>query len=258
MPDTATLAAWQVRYEQRSFWRNRRAAFFSLAFPLMYLVVFGLLTRGTTLDTRGHLAMIDFYVPGIVAYAIVLIGFNTTAMQFATRRANGVFKRIRTTPLPWAAYVGGMLGSTVLVVALSVAIMLVVGTTVFDASFRVETLPGLLATLVLGTACFTTLGVAASRVVAKPENGIGILIVITLPLTFISNVWFPIDDAPGWVRDLAGAFPLKPLADGIATAFDPATAAPGLAGHDLLVLALWTAAGCAMMANTMRSLARRA
>jgi hypothetical protein len=60
------------------------------------------------------------------------------------------------------------------------------------------------------------------------------------------------------VQDLAGAFPLKPLADGIATAFDPATAAPGFAGHDLLVLALWTAAGCAMMANTMRSLSRRA
>jgi ABC-2 type transport system permease protein len=256
--DTATLAAWQIRFEQRSFWRNRRAAFFSLAFPLMYLLVFGTLTHGQTLDVRNHLSMIDFYVPGIVAYAIVLIGFNTTAMQFATRRANGVFKRIRTTPLPWASYVGGILGSTVVVVVLSVTIMLVVGTTLFDASFRLATLPGLLATLILGTACFTTLGVAASRIVAKPENGIGILMIITLPLTFISNVWFPIDDAPQWVQDLAGAFPLKPLADGIATAFDPSTASPGFAGHDLLVLGLWTVAGCAMMANTMRSLSRSA
>ena len=169
-----------------------------------------------------------------------------------------MFKRIRTTPLPWASYVGGMLGSTVVVVAVSVTIMLLVGSLVFHASFRVATLPGLLATLILGTACFVCLGVAASRLVAKPENGIGILIVITLPLTFISNVWFPIDGAPAWVTGLAGAFPLKPLADGIATAFDPSTAAPGLAGHDLLVLALWTAAGCAMMANTMRSLSRRA
>jgi len=256
--DTATLAAWQVRYEQRSFWRNRRAAFFSLLFPLMYLVVFGLLTHGSTLDVRDHLSMIDFYVPGIVAYAIVLIGFNTTALSFAARRTNGVFKRVRMTPLPWASYVGGALGSTVVVVALSVTIMLVVGTTLFDASFRLATLPGLLATLVLGTACFTSLGVAASRIVSKPESGMGILMVITLPLTFISNVWFPIDDAPQWVQDVAGAFPLKPLADGIATAFDPSTAAPGFAAHDLLILALWTIAGCAMMANTMRSLARRA
>ncbi len=27
------LAGWQVRYQQRSFWRNRRAAFFSIVFP---------------------------------------------------------------------------------------------------------------------------------------------------------------------------------------------------------------------------------
>ena len=82
--------------------------------------------------------------------------------------------------------------------------------------------------------------------------------VITLPLTFISNIWFPIDGAPSWVRDVAGAFPLKPLADGIATAFDPSSTAPGIAGHDVLVLALWTLAGCAMMAGTLRSLTRRA
>jgi ABC-2 type transport system permease protein len=257
-PLDLTLTGWQVRYEQRAFWRNRRAAFFSLMFPLIYLLVFGTLTHNAHLDSRGGLSMIDFYVPGIVTYAIVLIGFNSTALNFAHRRTSGMFKRIRATPLPWPAYVTGTLGSTFLVIALSVAVMLAVGIGLFGAHARVDTLPGLVLTLLLGSACFTTLGVAGSRLVAKPENGMGILMVITLPLTFISNIWFPIDDAPGWVKDLAGVFPLKPLADGIATAFDPSTAGPGFAGHDLLVLGLWTLAGCAMMATTLRSLSRRA
>jgi len=252
------LTGWQVRYEQRSFWRNRRAAFFSLVFPLMYLLVFGTLTHDAHLDSRGGLSMIDFYVPGIVTYAIVLIGFNTTALSFAHRRANGVFKRIRATPLPWPAYVAGALGSTFLVIVLSVALMLAIGVGLFGAHARAGTLPGLVLTLLVGTVCFTLLGVAASRLVPKPESGMGILMVITLPLTFISNIWFPIDDAPAWVRDLAGAFPLKPLADGVATAFDPSSAAPGIAWHDLLVLGLWTVAGCAMMAGTLRSITRRA
>lgn len=252
------LTGWQVRYEQLAFWRNRRAAFFSLMFPLIYLLVFGTLTHGAHLDARGGLAMIDFYVPGIVTYAIVLIGFNTTALNFAYRRTNGVFKRIRATPLPWASYVVGALASTFLVIALSVVVMLVVGIVLFGAHARRDTLPGLLSVLLLGSVCFTVLGVAGSRLVNKPEGGMGILMIITLPLTFISNIWFPIDGAPGWVQDLAGAFPLKPLADGVATAFDPASTAPGVAGHDLLVLGLWTLAGCAMMANTLRSLSRRA
>ncbi|MEZ5120353.1 MAG: ABC transporter permease [Solirubrobacterales bacterium] len=252
------LTGWQVRYEQLAFWRNRRAAFFSLMFPLIYLLVFGTLTHGAHLDARGGLAMIDFYVPGIVTYAIVLIGFNTTALNFAYRRTNGVFKRIRATPLPWASYVVGALASTFLVIALSVVVMLVVGIALFGAHASLDTLPGLLSVLLLGSVCFTVLGVAGSRLVNKPEGGMGILMIITLPLTFISNIWFPIDGAPGWVQDLAGAFPLKPLADGVATAFDPSTAGPGFAGHDLLVLGLWTLAGCAMMANTLRSLSRRA
>ena len=48
-------------------------------FPLIYLLVFGTLTHNAHLDTRGGLSMIDFYVPGILTYAIVMIGFNRRA-----------------------------------------------------------------------------------------------------------------------------------------------------------------------------------
>src|SRR5262249_57281163 len=40
-----TLAARQVRYEQRAFWRNRPAAFFTFLLPLVFLLVFATLNR---------------------------------------------------------------------------------------------------------------------------------------------------------------------------------------------------------------------
>ncbi len=43
------LVARQVRYEQRGFWRNRRRAMASFAFPLMFLLVFG------SLEHNSHL-----------------------------------------------------------------------------------------------------------------------------------------------------------------------------------------------------------
>ena len=101
------LVGWQVRYQQLSFWRNRRAAFFSLVFPALFLVIFGGLNHDTTLDVRDHLSFIDFYTPGIMAYAVLLICFNSTALIFATLRTDGTLKRVRTTPLPWLAYVAG-------------------------------------------------------------------------------------------------------------------------------------------------------
>jgi ABC-2 type transport system permease protein len=247
------LLVRQVGYQQRAFWRNRRAALFCLVFPLMFLVVFASLNHSAILDTRGGLSYIDFYVPGIIAYAVVLIGFNTTAMSFAALRTNGTLKRVRITPLPLRVYLGGAIVSTLAVIVAAVALMLAVGVFAFGAHIRLATFPSFIATLVLGSTCFTALGVSAARIISRPENGMGILMIFTMPVMFISNVFFPLDGAPEWLLDIARVFPIQPLADGMQVAFDPRTVGSGLAGNDLLVLAVWTVVGCVGMLRYMRS-----
>ncbi|WP_354699450.1 hypothetical protein DSM112329_05167 [Paraconexibacter sp. AEG42_29] len=251
------LAAWQVRYTQRSFWRSRRAAVMSIAFPLMFLAIFGSLNTGETIDTRGGLAFIDFFVPGIIAYAVTLTTFNSTAMTMTALRERGVLKRLRTTPLPTWVYVAGIVGSTILVMVISTAILLVVGTALFGAHIPTHTMPGVLITLALGSVAMTMLGIGASRLVTSTESGMGVLTMITLPITFISNVFYPLDGAPGWLEDIAKAFPLRPLADGLQHAFDPATTGAGLVWHDLAVLAVWAVAGAVIMRRTIRNLNAR-
>lgn len=250
------MIAWQIRYELRAFVRNRRKMVFSAAFPLMFLLIFGSLNDGH-LETRGGISYITFFVPGILAYAMLVTTFNSLAMSVAGLRERGVLKRMRTTPLPWSAYVGGLIGST-LVVMLGVSILVLLLGMALGADIRASTLPGLLLTIALGSVCLTTLGISASRLIGSPESGAPALMIVTLPITFISNVFFPLDDAPGWLIDVAKAFPLRPLADGLQAAFDPSTSGAGLVGHDLLVLALWTAAGGVIMTRYLKDLARGA
>jgi ABC-2 type transport system permease protein len=252
------LVGWQVRYQQLSFWRNRRAAFFSLVFPALFLVIFGGLNNGTTLDVRNHLSFIDFYTPGIMAYAVLLICFNSTALIFATLRTDGTLKRVRTTPLPWLAYVAGAIGSTTIVLLLSIVLLFALGVPVFGAHVPGEKMIGLLATLALGTAAFTTLGIAAARLVKSPATGGGIISILTLPMVFISNIWFPMDGSPAWVQDIAKAMPLRPLADGLQAAFDPRFGGTGIIAGDLLTLAIWTLVGFALMRRYLASLAKAA
>jgi ABC-2 type transport system permease protein len=252
------LVGWQVRYQQLSFWRNRRAAFFSLAFPALFLVIFGGLNNGTTLDVRNHLSFIDFYTPGIMAYAVLLICFNSTALIFATLRTDGTLKRVRTTPLPWLAYVAGAVGSTTIVLLLSIVLLFALGVPVFGAHVPGEKMIGLLATLALGTAAFTTLGIAAARLVKSPATGGGVISILTLPMVFISNIWFPMDSSPAWVQDIAKAMPLRPLADGLQAAFDPRFGGTGIVAGDLLTLAIWTLVGFALMRRYLTSLAKAA
>jgi ABC-2 type transport system permease protein len=250
------LAAWQVRYQQRSFWRNRRAAFFALAFPALFLIVFGGINGGR-LDVRGDLSFINFYTPGIMAYAVLLICFNGTALIFSTLRSEGVLKRVRTAPIPAFVYGAGVVGSTMVVLLASIVLLFVIGVPLYGAEVPGEKIIGLIATLVLGTTAFTTLGIAAARLIGKPENGAGLISVITLPMIFISNIWFPIDGAPQWLQDLAKALPLRPLADGLQAAFDPRYGGAAILWRDLIPLMIWTAIGSALMIHYLRSLSRK-
>ena len=81
--------------------------------------------------------------PGIVAYAIILTCFNTTALGFAALRANGVLKRLRVTPLPWWVFVAGTVGSTFVVVSVSIALMLALGIVAFGAHLHCGDAAGL-------------------------------------------------------------------------------------------------------------------
>jgi ABC-type multidrug transport system permease subunit len=73
-----------------------------------------------------------------------------------------------------------------------------------------------------------------------------------LPLTFISNIWFPTDNLPTWLQDIAKLFPIRALADGLQYAFDPRTTGAGFKGSSVLALAIWTVIGVRLMLRFLR------
>jgi ABC-2 type transport system permease protein len=241
-----SLAAWQVRYEQRAFWRMPRAAVFTFLLPLMLLVVIGAI--GGRAET----------VPGLLTYGIAMATFSNLAISFAMQRDAGIIKRVQATPLPWWAYVAGRVGSTTINAVLMTAISLTLATTAYGVEIPLANLPGLLATLILGVAAFTALGIGVVRWIPNGDSAPALVTFLVLPLSMISGVFAPMDGEPDWLAAIARAFPLHPLADGMRAAFDPATAAPGIVGSDLLVIAAWGAVGALAMAGFLRGLAAKA
>jgi ABC-2 type transport system permease protein len=250
-----SLLAWQVLYEQRAFWRNRRRALASFAFPLMFLLIFGAITQGAKVKGDGNIAYINFYVPGIIAYAVMVIGFTSTAMSIALLRSEGVLKRMRTTPMPWALYLGGIVLSTVVTIAVACVLLLAIGVIFYKATINGAAVPGLIVTIAIATVCFTSLGIAVSRFIPKPDSGMPVLMLIVLPLSFISNVFFPIYK-PQALVEIGKLFPLRRVAEGIGPAFKQ-TQDSGFVGHDLVTLAIWAAVGCWLMVRTMRTLSAK-
>ena len=115
----------------------------------------------------------------------------------------------------------------------------------------------------LGTAACSLLGIAVSSL---PRSAASAAPVITLPFTvlqFVSGVYVPFNDVPGWMRDVASVFPLRWMAQGMRSVFLPDQAAalePAHAwqhGLTALVLAVWVVAGLMLCARTFRWQARR-
>ncbi|MBV9465749.1 MAG: ABC transporter permease [Solirubrobacterales bacterium] len=246
------LVAWQIRYEQRSYWRNRGRGVFTFVFPLMFLVIFASIDKGAHISSRGGIPYDDFFVPGILAYAVIATTYVNMAIGTAILRDAGVLKRMQGTPLPRWAYVAARIGSTILIVAAITALTLGLGAVVWGVHVRGSTLPAVILTLALGTAAFTTLGIGITRFISSAESAPVIVNLTVLPLTFISNVWFPATGLPKALTDVANFFPIRPLADALQYAFDPRTTGAGLKGHDLQTLAIWTVVGIVMMVRFLR------
>lgn len=247
------LVLWQVRYEQRSYWRNRGRGIFTFVFPLMFLVIFASIDKGGHITQGGRTIPYDeFFVPGILAYAVITTTYVNLAMSTAILRDEGVLKRMQGTPLPRWAYIAARIGSTLVTVVIMTALVLILGAVAYGVHVRGSTLPGLLAMLILGSAAFTTLGIGIVRFIKNAESAPVIVNLTILPLTFISQVWFPTKTLPKWLNDIASFFPIRPLADGLQHAFNSNTTGAGFKGSDLESLAIWTAVGIFLMFRFLR------
>src|SRR5665213_3044266 len=182
------LVGWQIRYEQRAYWRNRGRGIFTFAFPIMFLVIFASLDKGQHISTRGGIPYNDFFVPGILAYGVIATTFINLAISTAVLRDEGVLKRMQGTPLPRWAYAAARIGSTFLIMVTMAVVVIGLGASVWGLNFRVAALPGLIITLLLGTAAFTAIGIGITRFMPNAESAPVVVNLAVLPLTFISTI----------------------------------------------------------------------
>lgn len=248
----------QARYENISFWRNPPAAFFTIVFPLMFLVIFNLIFGHGTIDVPGGTASTStFYVPGIVALSVVGACYTNVAMGISFSRDLGLLKRIRGTPLPGWALLGGKIIHAVMVGVLLVIIVTAAGVLLYDVAAPTNTLPAFLVTLVLGSATFSALGLAVTSVIPNAAASPAIVNASILPLLFVSDVFIPLDDAPTWLTLFADIFPVRHFSLALQTSFNPFETGAGFELVHLLVMVAWLGAGLLVAIRYFRWETRR-
>lgn len=228
---------------QRIFWRNRVGAFFSLLLPLFFLVIFASSDQTVKLSDGGpDVSYASFFVPGMLWMAIVVTTFVATCIMLSVQRDLGILKRLRGTPLPPAVLFGSMALSALLTVAIEGAILLTVGSVAYDAALpeSAAAWEGSVAVVLVGALCLALVAVAYAALVPNGQSAPVMVNVVYIPAMLISGAWFPTDELPRWLDDIAQALPFVHLADGMRQALVEGQGLGDLGGA-LWPLAAWAA-----------------
>jgi ABC-2 type transport system permease protein len=227
--------------------RNPRVTFFTFAFPLMFLLIFGGLNGDAQVAAAGpaggDVPFAQFYTPAIGVFGLTLACYSNVIFGLSTARDEGVLKRVRGTPLPMPVYLGAWLTGAALIGVLSVVLMFAVAIPLFGVDLYPANMPAAVVTLALSAASLAALGLAVATLVRNADQAGPIAQLTMLPLSFISGIFWPLDGAPDVVVAIAHAFSLYYIADAFGACFVPQTTGGGWAWGHLAVIALWGVAG---------------
>jgi ABC-2 type transport system permease protein len=242
-PSFAGLVAHQFGADWRCYFRNRQSLFFTLALPVLFLVIFASVFQHQNVAVAG--GRIDepvYYVPGIIAYGLIAATFSNLAVSVVHYREMGIYKRRRATPVS----AGALIFARAMVAAFSAlvitAVLLAIGWAAFGAHVPAHTGPAFFLDIVVGAVVFCCLGFAAASMIKNSGAAQPVVLAVILPLCFISGVFIPILELPHWLIDVAKVFPVHALADALLGAYNPHTKGSGLSWSDIGVLAIWGAA----------------
>jgi len=240
------MALHQAAYDLRAFLRNRQSQFFTLALPVLFLVIFASLFGGaghTIAVAGGRISTSVYYVPGIITLGIIAASFGNLVASVTAQREQGVLKRRRATPVPASAIIAGRALTAIVIAVVMAAILLGIGWAAYNAHVPGRTALALAVTVIIGAASFCCLGYALTSLVHNEDAALPSTQAILLPLYFVSGVFVSVTILPRWLADVGNVFPVRHLADALLVAYNPHTTGLGFAGQDLLIVAAWGIAG---------------
>jgi ABC-2 type transport system permease protein len=233
----ARLFAHQFRVDLLRFWRNPQSRYFTVLLPIVFLVIFAAIFKGTTVIDGKTIKLTTFYVPGIMTLGIISASYVNLTQAVVTQRETGELKRVRGTPLPASFVISSRAAVGVLVAIVMSALLLALGDIAYGVAVPAALL-GLVIAVTIGAAAFACIAFAVSTRIHMADSAAPTTNLTVLPLYFISGVFIPDRQIPKVLRDIAAIFPIQHLAKALREPFVSSHGA-AVSGKDLLVLAIW-------------------
>ncbi|MGC2108917.1 MAG: ABC transporter permease [Candidatus Korobacteraceae bacterium] len=199
---TIALYAKEAKYELLNKTRIPVYAISTIAFPLMFYVLFGIVL-GNAHDRRDNATYMLATMGCFGIMAVALFGFG---VSLAMERGQGWLQVKRASPMPVSAYFLAKLFAAVVFSTVIMAMLLTVGITFGGLRLPVATAVKLVAILVAGSIPFSAMGLAIGYF-AKPNSAPAVVNLVYLPMSFCSGLWMPMFMLPHGLQVFAKVLP---------------------------------------------------
>lgn len=187
--------------------REPLALFFTLAFPVMVMVLFGFIFGNDAEDLLGGYGQVDLSVPGYIGMIVGTIGMLNIPTTLANYRDQGILRRLRAAPLGSSPVLWSQVAAQVIITAAGVILLLIAGLAVFDLripSGSIAIVPAIL----LSAFSFFAVGFVLAGVMPSARTAQAVGMAIFYPMLFLSGAAMPRYIMPDFVQQIAGLLPL--------------------------------------------------
>jgi ABC-2 type transport system permease protein len=187
--------------------------------------------------TKG-LTRFDYTFSGMLGFTLLSLGIFGPTTVFPRLKQRGVLRRYQITTLKvWQYFTANVISNSVAGL-IAVAIMFIVALTVFNLNMRGDYL-SLIAIVMLGATLLFGIGLAIGGWAKNENQAAPLSQLVTLPMMFLSGVFFPTFLMPDWLQTITKYIPLTPIVDGIRLIVTEGRTIFEL-GPQLLIIAVWT------------------
>jgi len=185
-----------------------------------------------------NLTRFDYTVAGIVGFSLMSLAIFGMANGFPADKKSGSLRRMRATPLRASQLILATALEYLLIGLLTVIVMFVVATLLFDFNMRGNYLT-LGAFALIGTFSLFGFGMAIGGWAKNENQSAPLSNLVAFPMMFLTGVFFPTYLMPQWLQNISHFLPLTPIIDGIRQIITENASLLNL-GPELAIIGAWT------------------
>lgn len=193
--------------QAKLYLREPIAAFFTLLFAPLLLVLMGFIFGNEPRPEMGGKGYLDVYLPAYAAIVIAIVGLIGMPIETTNRRELGVLRRFRATPLRPFVYIVSEVLVYFAMTILGILLLFLLGTTVYRVPFEGNAL-AMTAGIILSIAAFLAMGYVLVSLAPSPRAVTVIGNILLYIMVYLSGGTVPLEVMPEAVQNVTRFIPL--------------------------------------------------